>query len=125
MSDTNAGRLMDALKAELGTAPEIVLYETPPSTWTVPAVVVIPGDPFLTPSTHGTIEERWEVLVTATAKDRGVGVDQMRTISNRVRKAITAAGGLWRETSGPRIPEADTRDFFFVINRIAFKTQPN
>jgi hypothetical protein len=121
---TNGERLLEALRAEFGPEGGVLFQATPPTTFTVPSVVVTPGDPFLLPATHGAmVTESWEVLVVVGVKELSVGVSQMGELSRRVRRAAGSVGALWRETSGPRLPATEPRGHVFVINRLEFRTQ--
>jgi hypothetical protein len=122
---SNGDLLEDALRAEFGPESGVLFQAVPPTVFTAPSVVVTPGDPFLSPATHGALVlEAWEVLVVVAVKEVSVGVEQMGDLSRRVRRAAGSVGALWEETSGPRVPAAtDSRGFVFVINRVSFKTQ--
>lgn len=121
---SNGAKLLEALEEVFDTESPVVFQSAPPATFSAPSVVVTPGDPFLVPDTHGLIRERWEVLVVVGIKERAIGIEQARAISVKVRNAISRAGGLWRLTTGPRVPEGDvSRSLVLFINELDFKTQ--
>lgn len=97
-----------------------------PATFTAPSVVVAPGDPFLSPGTHGHIEERWDILVVynTTAPDRNIR--QLRENSLKIRRAVGSVGALWQLTTGPRKASQEPSDVkALVINQVSFKYSPD
>src|SRR5690606_22768782 len=99
----------------------VTIYENVPSTIPSPAVIIAPGEPFLTTIDHGRVEERWQVLVTAkiTGPDRGTGL--LRKNSLKVREALNSTGGaLWLEASQPAVPN-DGSSVLVVVNEVAIR----
>jgi len=92
-------KLVEALTAEFQG--DVVFTASVPPTITPPSVVVAPGEPFIVPSTHGTVQESWRVLVAVSIKEPKTGIDKMRELSLRVRKAVVSVGGLWVQAGGP------------------------
>lgn len=128
MPDSNAGRLLEALRAELTEAPEVLLLENPPAVFSPGSVVVTPGDPFLEPATTGQmglVLERWEILVVVAMIDKAAGIGQMRDHSLRIRSAVSRAGGRWLSASGPRRAQSEeAKAIVLSINTIEFKFDP-
>lgn len=114
--------LTAALTAEF--TGEIIFAEAVPAVLSVPSVVVSPGDPYLEPSTHGTITERWNVLVVVSLKDKISGLNQMRELSLRVQRAVNSAGGTWRSASGPRTLGDEARLSVISENVVTFSYAP-
>lgn len=123
----NPDTLLTAIKAALTPegedAPSVAFVPHVPNAYTVPSVIVAPGDPFLVTVAHGYIEERWDVLVvfSALAPDKGVGL--FRDVSLKIRQAVARAGGRWERTTGPRLTDDDNT--LLVANEIAFKYDPS
>jgi hypothetical protein len=111
--------LIDALKLEFED--DVVFSSALPGTVVPPAVIVAPGDPFLTPATHGTVEERWDVLVAVSIKEPAVGIDQMRDLSLRVRRTVVRNGAVWRRASGPRRFNLENSQTVVSLNEVVFK----
>jgi hypothetical protein len=128
LPNSNAGRITEALKAEMADDPEVLLLENPPALFSPGSVVVTPGDPFLTPATTGSLGlvlERWEVLVVVAMLDRAIGIGQMRDYSLRVRSAVSRAGGRWLSASGPRRTQSDeAKALVLSSNIVEFKFDP-
>ena len=112
-------KLLEALTAEFDG--DVIFSAWVPSQLTPPQVVVAPGDPYLQPSTHGTVEETWDVLVVVSVKEPGPGIDQMRDLSLRVRGAAMSVGALWRRAGGPRRSTVENSQTVISVNEIAFK----
>lgn len=115
--------LITALTAEF--TDEVIFMPTIPSTISAPSVVVAPGEPWLEPSTTGTagmIQERWDILTAVSVAEPGPGVDLMRNLSLRVRKAVSGAGAVWRNASGARRLAAmgDQTQIVFSLNTVTF-----
>lgn len=117
-------RLEQALRDEFKT--EVAFHSSIPSVLRAPSVVVTPGDPYLDPGTHGTVVERWDVLVVVSTIDSASGIKQMRDLSLRVRKAVTGVGALWRRASGPRLPSGteQVKGLVLSVNQIEFRFDP-
>jgi hypothetical protein len=116
--------LLSALQAEFDS--DVQFHANLPANFTAPSVVVAPDDPFIEPTTHGLVNEHWNILVvySATAPDRNV--TQMRQNSLRVMRAVHSVGALWVRTTGPRratANEADTTQL--VQNQITFRYSPS
>jgi hypothetical protein len=125
---SNGEILIAQLRAEFVDVAEesILLLENPPAVFSAPSVVVTPGDPFLEPETLGLIRENWDILVVVAMKDKGLGIEQLRDISLRVRRATIGAGAVWRRASGPRKPQGeDAKALVLSVNEIDFKTTPS
>ncbi len=114
---------IDALRTQLGDD-IATLHENIPNKITPPSVIVTPGDPFLTPATHGLIEERWDVLVAMnrTSPDRGVA--GFRELSMAVMSAAHSIGAIWEETSGPRTVGDGDSSYVLVVNKVRLKYAP-
>jgi hypothetical protein len=116
-------RLTTALATEF--ANEVVFSEAPPSTVSVPSVIVSPADPYLLPSTRGAVEERWDVLVAVSLKNKAVGIAQLRDISLRVHKAANSVGATWHSASGPRsLLDEKGRSSVISANLVTFQYPP-
>lgn len=114
--------LVEALRAEFDGVP-VTLYLAPPTSYTAPAVVVQPGDPFLDNGTVGRIEERWDIAVLTNPAQPDKGVRQMREHSLRIRRAVSSVGAVWE---GAGTPQAlDTEQKTAVFNRVRFKYDPD
>lgn len=115
--------LLAALHAEFDG--EISVVESVPSKFSAPSIVIAPGDPFLTPGTHSTVEETWEILVVFNPTGAGRNVEFFRSTSLRVRKAAGAAGALWVQTRAPRRASPNPDDPAAIApNTVRFKYQP-
>lgn len=116
-------RLIDALKDGLGDIPVQV---TVPATLTPGTVVVAPGDPFLVPGNHGSITERWDVLVVTSSAGPDRGVNWLRETSLLVRKAASSVGAVWSQALGPSRATPNENDMtVLVVNQISFRYDPN
>ena len=115
-------RLIQALRDEFTDTP-VSLYLSPPQTLTAPAVIVQPGDPFLDNSTHGRIEERWDIAVITNPANPDRGVKQMREHSLRIRRAVSKVGATWDGTSTPLGVKDDNKTS--VLNRVRFRYDPD
>lgn len=104
--------------------PAVALMLAPPPTITSPAVIVAPGDPFLTPETHGLIVEHWQVLAAVSLKTPDRGVVEMRNLSLRIRAAVSAVGAIWEQTSGLRFQSPTDQTVAVGVSRIRFKYDP-
>lgn len=114
--------LMAALAAEF--ALDVTFYPAPPSQITAPAVLVIPGDPFLEPETQGIVREGWDVWVVYSVKSPDRGAVDMRDNSLRVMRTVQALGAVWRGASGPRRTTVAYTQHAVSINRVDFKYAP-
>jgi hypothetical protein len=85
---------------------------------------VAPGDPFLVPATHGTVEEHWDVLVAVSVKEPGLGMDLMRELSLRIHRAVGVEGAVWRRASGWRRFGVDNAQTVVSLNEVTFKYPP-
>jgi hypothetical protein len=121
---SNLDAVVAALTAEFDL--EVVFVSSLPSTLTAPSVVVAPSDPFLEPSTiaPGFVEEQWDVLAVVSWAEQAPGLDQMRNLSLRVRRAVSGAGGSWRGSSGPRRMATETSSLVFSVNTVVIKYDP-
>lgn len=115
-------RLIQALRDEF-TDTKVSLYLSPPQTLTAPAVIVQPGDPFLDTSTHGRIEERWDIAVITNPANPDRGVRQMREHSLRIRRAVSKVGATWEGASTPLGVKEDNKTS--VLNRVRFRYDPD
>lgn len=121
MSDT-IDALVTALKAEFT---DVIFTPTIPSTVSPPSVVVAPGDPFLESSTTGAtgmVMERWDILTAVSVAEPGPGIDKMRDLSLRVRRAVSSVGGVWRNASGARRLQgaAENEPTVVSVNTVTF-----
>lgn len=121
MSDITS--VTEALRSEFST--EIVFQEAPPSTFSAPSIVVTPGEPFITPDSHGVVEENWDVFVVVGMKDKASGFAQLRKLSLRVFAAVRSVGGYWREAGGPLVFQADAKTLIISTNRVSVKYDPS
>jgi hypothetical protein len=112
-------KLVEALTDEF--AGDVVFVASVPATITPPAVIVAPGEPFLNPGTMGTVEENWRVLVAVSIKEPKLGIDKMRDLSLRVRRAVNSVGGLWRLAGGPYSTMQTNAQMVISANEITFK----
>lgn len=120
MSDITV--LADALKAEFKT--DVAFHTSMPSKVVAPAVICVPAEEFLMPSTHGAIDEMWEVLVAASWKDTESGFATLRKLSLRVMRTTMGVGGRWRGATGPQLIGKPEEQQVVSINRIAFRYPP-
>lgn len=114
--------LEEALAAEF--AGEILFVPTIPSSLSPPQVIIIPGDPFLSPSTHGAIEENWDVTVAVSVKEPKPGFDMMRDLSLRVMRVCHQAGAVWDQAGGPLSSTLTNTQTVISRNTIRFKYIP-
>lgn len=121
--------IVAALTAEFDL--EVVFQATMPTALTAPSVVVVPSpdENYLEPATSGgvgtsLILERWNVLAVVNISEPKSGLDQMRDLSLRVRRAIMNTGAVWRSATGPRRLAADNSNVVFSENAIDFKYDP-
>lgn len=114
--------LVEALRAEFSG--EVSFLASYPSQISAPAVIVTPGDPFLENDTHGAIRETWHILAAASQKEPRRGVETMRDLSLRVRRASSSVGALWDRAEGPRRLSPEDSQTVISINRISFKYVP-
>jgi len=122
---SNLDALVAALTAEFTL--EIVFQPSLPSQLTAPSVVVVPSDPFLEPSAvggAGLVQESWDVLCAVSISEVAPGIDQMRDLSLRVRRAASGTGATWRSASGPRRLAGETTAIVFSINEVSFYYHP-
>jgi hypothetical protein len=123
MSETTLDKLTTALASEFKN--EVVFASAPPSTVSVPSVIVSPADPFLLPWSHGGIQERWDILVAVSLKNKTTGLAQMRDISLRVHKAVNSVGATWHSASGPRrLLDEKGRSSVISANLVTFQYPP-
>jgi hypothetical protein len=87
-------------------------------------VIVIPGDPYLVPATHGAVEETWEVTSAVSIKETKVGFDQLRELNLRVGRACQKAGALWEQSDQPVITTSGQAQIVVSRNIIRFKYMP-
>lgn len=113
--------LIDALKDELGA--DVTLYTSMPATIQGDAVIIMPGDPFLTTSHFGEVEETWDILVTSKLISPDRGVNRSRELSLKVRKAAGKVGALWVSAS-PRYV-TDDKAVWALVNVVRFNYEPN
>ena len=121
---SNLDALVAALTAEFTL--EVVFSPTLPSSLTAPSVVVTPSDPYIEPRTGGAnlVTENWDVLVAVNIAEVGPGIDMMRDLSLRVRRAAAGTGATWRSASGPRRLAGETTAIVFSINEVSFYYNP-
>ena len=118
---------IDALAAALEDefAGSVTFHHVMPSQVVAPAVILVPADdPFLALSTHGAIDEAWDVLVAVSAKTK-TWFAELRRLDLRVMRATLGVGGRWRGATGPQVlgkPETQT---VVSVNRVVFRYQPN
>ena len=115
-------KLVEALSAEFQG--DVIFVASVPATITPPSVIVAPGEPFLNPGTMGAVEENWRVLVAVSIKEPKLGIDKMRDLSLRVRRAVQKVGGLWRLTGGPYAASQTNSQTVISANEITFKYLP-
>lgn len=114
--------LTDALDAALGADGKAIFYPYVPSVITPPSVIVAPGEPFLEPGTHGTVEERWDVLVAFNPAGPDRGLPEMRRLALLVRSAASKAGAVWVQTHAPRKASPEANDLTAVaVTEVRFK----
>jgi hypothetical protein len=101
----------EALEAALAIefAGDVLFMSAPPSAYSPPQIVVLPDDPYLAPATHGTVEERWRVVVVASFKEPRAGFADLRDLSLRLARACQSAGAVWEQTRGPVTTGANTQ----------------
>jgi hypothetical protein len=119
---TDPDILEAALAAEF--AGEILFVPTVPANLSPPQVIVIPGDPYLAPSTHGAVEETWEVTVAVSVKEAKSGFDQMRDLSLRAARVCQKAGAIWDQAGGPLSSTLTNAQTVISRNTIRFKYLP-
>lgn len=124
---SNLDAVIAALTAEFDL--EVVFVPTLPTSLTAPSVVVAPGDPYLEPYAQGGIGggmvlERWDILAVVNVSEPKAGLDLMRDLSLRVRRAVTVTGAVWDEASGPRRLATEQSSLVFSVNTITFKYDP-
>lgn len=120
---TGPERLIEALRAEFEG--EVVFHENFPPNIIPPAVIVMPGDPFLVPGTNGMVEERLDILVAFNISAKHRNTDQMRRNCLKIRKATGLVGGVWQRASGPVFPSEDTNTTTrLIVNTVTFKHPP-
>lgn len=120
--------IVAALAAEFTT--EVVFSPTIPAVLTAPSVVVAPGDPFIEPSTQGGIagggvQERWDILCVVSITSPKEGIDAMRNLSLRVRRAVSTTGARWNQASGARRLATDNSLNVFSLNTVTFIYDPS
>lgn len=124
---SNIDRLVTALTEEFSQeGKQVQLHLAVPAQFTVPSVVVAPGDPFIEPRSLSEVRERWEVLVVfnSLADDRNVA--QMRLNSLRVRRAALSVGALWEQTGGIRRASNEPTDTTALVpNTVIFPYNPD
>jgi hypothetical protein len=114
--------LAEALAAEF--AGDILYVPSVPANLSPPQVIVVPGDPYLAPSTHGAVEERWEVTVAVSIKEPQPGIDQMRDLSLRVMRVVQDAGAVWEQAGGPLASTLPNTQTVITRNTVRFKYIP-
>jgi hypothetical protein len=119
---TDPSTLAAALAAEF--AGEILFVPSVPAQISPPQVIVIPGDPFLAPSTHGSVEETWEVTVAVSVKESKVGIDQMRDLSLRAARVCQKTGAVWEQAGGPLASTLANAQTVISRNTVRFKYIP-
>jgi hypothetical protein len=106
---------------------EVVFSPSIPAVLTAPSVA--PGDPFIVPSTQGGIagggvQEMWDILCVVSISSPKEGIDAMRNLSLRVRKAVTSTGARWQQASGARRLATDNSLNVFSLNTVSFIYDP-
>jgi hypothetical protein len=121
---SNLDALVAALEAEFTL--EVVFQPALPTALTAPSVVVVPSDPFIQPRTGAAnlVEESWDILCAVNISEVGPGIDLMRDLSLRVRKAASGTGATWRSASGPRRLATEQSNVVFSINEVTFYYDP-
>jgi hypothetical protein len=119
---TDPQTLEAALAAEF--AGEVLFTPSVPANLSPPQVVVVPGDPFLSPSTHGAVEEQWEVTVAVSVKESETGIDQLRELSLRVARVCQRTGAVWDQAGGPLASTVAQSQTVISRNTIRFKYIP-
>jgi hypothetical protein len=119
---TDPTTLEEALAAEF--AGEVLFVPTVPAQISPPQVIVVPGDPYLAPATHGAVEEQWEVTVAVSIKEPKVGLDQLRTLSLRLARVCQQAGAVWDQAGGPLSSTVTNAQTVISRNTIRFKYTP-
>jgi hypothetical protein len=119
---TDPETLVQALADEF--AGEILFVGAVPDTISPPQVIIIPGDPFLTPSTHGAVEEQWEVTIAVSVKESKVGIDQLRDLSLRAARTVHLAGAVWDQAGGPLASTLNNAQTVISRNTVRFKYIP-
>lgn len=120
--------IVTALTAEFTT--EIIFSASIPSVLTAPSVVVAPGDPFIEPSAigggsgDGLVVERWDILAVVSISSPKEGIDTMRNLSLRVRRAVGKNGAVWAQASGTRRLANDNSLNVFSLNTVSFIYDP-
>lgn len=107
---------------------EIAFSPTIPTALTAPSVVVHPAADYIEPETlggaGGLVRERWNILCVVNVSEAKPGLDLMRNLSLRVRKALLGTGAVWRGSSGPQRLASDNSNLVFSVNEIDFKYDP-
>lgn len=116
---------IEALAAALTEAfqGEVAYHSEMPPQVVAPAVICVPAEEFLSLSTHGAIDEAWDVLVAVSMKSE-TWFAEMRRFSLRVMRATLGVGARWRGATGPQAigkPETLT---VVSVNRVVFRYPP-
>jgi hypothetical protein len=111
--------MKEALKTEFGG--DILFVAAVPSTFSPPQVIVMPGDNWLEPDTHGTVVERWEVWVIVSIKEPEAGIDQAALLNLRIQQACYSVGAHWELVRQPRVPRNQQGQMVAARNLIRFK----
>lgn len=111
--------LRDALQEEF--AGEVMFHPSIPSNLKAPSIVIQPGTPFITNSTHGNVEETWEVVVIQSSKQADRGVKALRDLSLRVREVCGEVGALWVSVSHAGSIGEEESLLVGAINQVKFR----
>lgn len=124
---SNLDAVVTALTAEFNLT--VVFVPSLPTSLTAPSVVVAPGDPFQEPYVGGGIAgggvlERWDILTVVSWSEQKPGLDLMRDLSLRVRRAVLGTGAAWRGASSPRRLATQQSNVVFSVNTVEFAYDP-
>lgn len=113
--------LAEALKAAFEG--DVAFHEVMPPQVIAPAVIIVPDEEWMGPSTHGGISEAWQVLVASSLKSKQ-WFAELRKNNFRVQRATLGVGGIWRGATGPQALGKDEARTVVSVNRVTFRYPP-